>query len=302
MDPLSDIVALLRPHDCMAAGLDASGEWAIRYERHAGMKCNAVVKGGCWLSVDDGPATWLDAGTCFILPHGRPFLISSAEQRREASAETIYAPIPHGGTVVHGEGGEFYMIGSRFLLSGAAAKVLLSPLPPVIVVGPGPDSAVVAWTLDQIAAELRTPRPGSALSIAHLSHVLLLQAMRQHLTSSDVARGTWLAALSDPRIARAVAALHDDPGHAWTVEGLAGKAGMSRTTFAVRFRDATGRTPMAYLTDWRMLLAAKRLASTNDPVAKIAAEVGYASESAFTVAFRRAKGRTPRQYARGGAG
>ncbi|WP_374213672.1 AraC family transcriptional regulator [Jannaschia sp. LMIT008] len=285
----------------MAAGLDASGDWAIRFERHAGMKCNAIVRGGCWLSVDGGRPTRLEAGTCFILPHGRPFLISSSGQRNGMAAETIYAPVPHGGTVVHGDGGEFYMTGSRFLLGGKTAEVLLAPLPPVLIVTPGAESAAVAWALDHIAAELREPRPGTALSIEHLSHFLLVQAMRRYLDSGHLMTGGWLAALSDPQIVRAVAAMHADPGHAWTVEDLARRAGLSRTSLTVRFRRVTGQTPIAYLTDWRMLLAAERLRRTGDPIAGIAADLGYASESAFSVAFRRTMGTTPRRHARSSA-
>ncbi len=298
MDPLSDIVSLLRPHDCVAAGLDAGGDWSIRFDRHAGLKCNAVLKGDCWLSVEGvaGPMR-LQAGDCVILPKGLPFLLSARIAPFGEDAEAIYAPVRHGGTAVYGGGGDFFMAGSRFLLSGPAAGMLLRTLPPVVVVRPGPQQEAVQWSLNRIAEELRDPRPGGALSIAHLSHFVLVQVMRCYLEDAPPETGGWLAAIADRHISRAVAAIHDDPARPWTVQDLASRAGLSRTSFAVRFRRIAGLTPMGYLTQWRMLFAAERLRRTEASVARIAAEVGYASESAFAVAFKRVTGHPPRRYA-----
>lgn len=298
MDPLSDIIGLLRPHDCVAAGFDAGGDWSIRFERHAGLKCNAVLKGRCWLAVDGEEPAQLEAGDCAILPHGRPFLLSARPARVGEDAQSIYAPVRHGGTAVHGGGGAFFMAGSRFLLSGSVADILLSPLPPLMVVRPGPEQAALRWSLGRIAQELREARPGGALSIAHLSHFVLVQVMRCHLAASPRQAPGWWAAIADPPISRAVAAIHEEPARPWTVGELASLTGLSRTSFAVRFRRITGLTPIGYLTQWRMLVAAERLRRTQGPIARIAAEVGYASESAFGVAFKRATGRPPRRYRR----
>ena len=309
-DPLSDIIAMLRPRDCLAAGLDAGGdEWAIRFERHAGMKCNAVVTGGCDLEVEGLDGTLrLEAGDCFILPRGRPFVIRATGRTGRGtdaaeggtSAEEIYAPVSHGGTAVYGRGGDFFMSGARFLVSGPAAGVLLDTLPPAMVVRAGSRSEVMRWTVNRIARELRDPRPGGALLIDQLSHVLLIEVMRQHLSACASETIGWMAALADPAIARAIEAMHDEPARAWTVEELAARAATSRTTFAVRFRHVAGLAPMAYLTRWRMLLAADRLTRTTDPVARIAGDVGYTSESAFAHAFKREMGCSPRRFARDG--
>ena len=303
VDPLSDIVSLLEPHDCVAAGLDAGGDWAIRFERHAGLKCNAVLKGHCELRVDGAEPVTLETGDCAILPHGRAFLLSARPARTGEDARTVYAPVPHGGTAVHGGGGDFFMTGSRFLLSGTAADLLLAALPPVIVVRDGSERATLPWALERIADELREPGPGGALCIEHLSHLVLVQVMRRHLATSAGQElpgrgGGWLAAIADPRLSKAVAAVHEDPARSWTVGELASRAGLSRTSFAVRFRRVAGQTPMGYLTRWRMLVAADRLRRTGAPVARVAGDVGYASESAFAVAFKRATGRPPRRYAR----
>ncbi|WP_375554045.1 AraC family transcriptional regulator [Roseovarius mucosus] len=298
MDTLSGIVALLQPHDCVAAGFDAAGDWSIQFERHVGLKCNSVIKGGCWITVDGGKPVWLDAGDCVILPHGLPFIMSARSVSHGTDANEIYAPVAHGGTASYGGGGEFFMAGSRFLLSGPAVEMLIPSLPPILVVKGGERGEVLAWALNRIARELRAPEPGSALTIAHLSHLILVQALRVFLAQDHSGVTGWLAALSDLNISRAVAAIHAEPSRSWTVAGLAAEAGLSRTIFAERFRQITGRTPLGYLTQWRMLLAMDRLLASDAALARIASDVGYSSESAFAAAFKRQTGHSPRRYAR----
>lgn len=298
MDPLSNIVSLLHPHDCVAAGFDAGGDWSIRFEAHEGLKCNAVLKGECWITVQDTDPVHLPAGHCAILPRGRPFVLSSKPSQTGIDAQILYEPVRHGGTATYGCGGDFFMTGARFLLDGLPARTLMRNLPPLIVISPGPEQETIRWTLGRIADELRLPRPGSPLTVTHLSHVLLLQVLRDHLsTNSPVGKG-WLAALADKRIAPAIAAMHDDPARAWSVETLAKLTASSRTSFAVRFREVTDQTPIEYLTEWRMLIAADRLKNSQMPVATIASDVGYTSESAFGVAFKRTMGHAPRQFAK----
>lgn len=297
MDPLTDIVALLYPHDCSAAGLDAGGDWSIRFDRHAGLKCNAVLKGSCWLWVDGADAPQrLEAGDCAILPHGLPFTVSARQMKIGADAAAIYAPLPHGGTAVYGGGGDFFMTGARFLLSGPVADALLRAMPPVIVVHSRLSGDAVRWSLAQIAEELREDRPGRALSVTHLSHYVFVQALRCHLADASPTTG-WLSLLADTRLSRALEVMHGDPARRWQLAELAALAGMSRTSFAVRFRHVAGETPMAYLTKLRMLRAAHALRRRDTSIAQVAAEIGYSSESAFAAAFKRTMKCTPRQYA-----
>ena len=101
------------------------------------------------------------------------------------------------------------------------------------------------------------------------------------------------------RRSAAITAMHADPGHSWTLQALAARAGMSRSTFALKFKATVGKAPMEYLARWRMLLAGDRLANSSDPVSVIALSLGYESESAFSTAFKRVMGCSPRQYGRG---
>lgn len=301
-DPLSDVLALLRPHDCVAAGLDAGGDWSIRYAPHAGMKCNGILKGGCWLTIEGSrERVWLGEGDCVMLPRGKAFVLSARGARIGDAAETVHSAPSHGETAVLGGGGDFFMTGARFLLGGLASEMLLATLPDVFVIRATAENRAssdetIRWAIARIATELRLRRPGSASSIEHLSHVLLIELMRRHLEDGPPGQVGWTAALADPFIYRALAAIHQDLAQPWTVASLAQRAGLSRTAFAVRFARLVGQTPMSYLTFWRMLWAAKRLDRGRGTVAEAAAEVGYASESAFAVAFKRTLGKTPRRF------
>ena len=107
-----------------------------------------------------------------------------------------------------------------------------------------------------------------------------------------------MAGLKDPLLGRALAAFHDQPGAPWSLAALAREAGMSRSAFAARFSDLIGEPPMAYVTTWRMDVAARLVREERLPLARVAERVGYQSEAAFNRAFRRAHGVTPGAFAR----
>lgn len=155
---------------------------------------------------------------------------------------------------------------------------------------------MLRWALDQLALEIKGGAPGQSLMADHLAQIMLLQVLRLWLASGPGKSPGWLGALSDPRLARAIGAMHAEPGRRWTPAALAEHAGMSRTTFAERFRKAVGRPPLDYLTDWRMRLAADRLQRSGDSVAIIAFSIGYGSEAAFSTAFRRVMGCAPSRH------
>jgi AraC-like DNA-binding protein len=146
--------------------------------------------------------------------------------------------------------------------------------------------------------ELRERQPGDVLVVQHLAYMMLVQALR--LCLAEGARGGvgWLYALADRQMSAAISAMHDDPAHRWTLQALAERAGMSRTSFAVKFKQTVGVSPMDYLVRWRMMLAGDRLTHSSDPLSAIAQDLGYESESAFSTAFKRVMGCSPRQYGR----
>jgi AraC-like DNA-binding protein len=108
----------------------------------------------------------------------------------------------------------------------------------------------------------------------------------------------WLFALADTQMGAAITAMHESPGHRWTLQELGERVGMSRSIFALKFKATVGTSPMEYLTRWRMLLAGDRLTNSSDALSAIAVSLGYESESAFSTAFKRVMGCSPRQYGR----
>jgi AraC-like DNA-binding protein len=300
MDPLSDVLALMRPRSHMAGGFDVGGAWSIRFGRREGVKCYAVLAGACWLEIEggDGP-TRLETGDYFILPRGRPFRLASDLSATPIEAKTIFSTPANGALRLVNGGGECMIAGGHFALDGNHAGLLLSVLPPVVHIRQEADKAKLRWCLDQMRHELREPQPGGSLVVQQLATMMLVQTLRLHLADGSRDEVGWMFALADKRLGAAIGAIHADPARRWTLQALAERAGMSRSTFALRFKQKVGESPMEYVTQWRMRLAADRLVNGRDPVSVVALSLGYESESAFGVAFKRTMGRSPRRYARG---
>ncbi|WMT92408.1 AraC family transcriptional regulator [Pelagibacterium sp. H642] len=302
MDPLSEVLSLLKPRSYVSSGFDAGGDWAVRFsEMDAVIKCYAVISGGCWLVVEGETApVRLTAGDCFVLPSGRPFRLASDLAAPPTDAKAIFPPINAGGVVTHNGGGGLFLVGSRFTISGGPTGLLLKMLPPIVHIRKEAEQTALRWSVERMRQELRDGQPGGFLIAQHLAHMMLVQALRLHLSHGLPEQPGWFAALADKQICAAMTAMHQDPAYRWTLQGLAGRAGMSRSSFAQKFREKAGETPMEYLTRWRMLLAADRLKNGSDPVSVISTSLGYESESAFSTAFKRIMGCSPRQYGRQG--
>jgi AraC-like DNA-binding protein len=299
MDPLSDVLSVLKPRSYGSGGIAAGGDWAIQFPGHQGIKCYAVVTGACWLALDGvAEPVRLQTGDCFLLASGRPFRLGSDLTTPPVAAETVLAGKREGGLARCNGGGDFVTVGSHFLLAGKHADLLLRTLPPIAHIRDESERAALRWAMLRMKQELIEQQPGGELVAEHLAHMMLVQVLRQHLTETASGGVGWLFALADPQLATAIRAIHDDPAHRWTVEELASHAAMSRSTFALRFKQKVGAAPMDYLTRWRMTLAGDRLEHSNEPVSAIARSLGYDSESAFSTAFKRVMGRAPRRYAR----
>jgi AraC-like DNA-binding protein len=300
MDPLSDVLSLLKLHSYACGGFDVGADLCIQFSKHAGIKCYAVVSGQGWLSVEGGPdPVQLRAGDCFVLPRGRPFRLASELGLRPVDFLTLRGDAKNGTVGLYNGGGAFFMVGGHFALAGNHASILLESLPPIVHLQKESDKAVLRWSIEQLMAELREPQPGGALIAQHLAYTMLLQALRLHLSDGAHGRVSWLFALADKQMGAAITALHEAPSHRWTLQELAKRVGMSRSAFAQRFKATVGESPMEYLTRWRMLLAGDKLVNSRDPVSVISLAVGYESEAAFSTAFKRVMGCSPRQYGRG---
>jgi AraC-like DNA-binding protein len=299
MDPLSEVLSLLETRSSHFTGLRAGGDWALDIPAPVGIKFSAVVEGTCWLAVDDaGPPVQLRAGDCFLLAQPRRYSLASDLSITPVALADVYRE-PEDGISHYGEPADVFLIGGRFSFEDDA-KLLLGGLPPVVVVsGNSGQAAILRWALQQLAHEFGTSSPGASLMVRHLAHMMLVQILRLHADSCAHGEVGWLAALADPRIAAAIDAIHAEPARRWTVDDLAARCNVSRSTFALHFKRRMGFGPLDYVLRWRMQLATRKLRRSDASVSAVAQELGYDSDSAFSHAFKRIIGCSPREYRTG---
>lgn len=296
MDPLSDIISFLRLRSYLVGGFEAGGSWSVGFDAHEAVKCNAITAGACWIAVEDaGEHVFLQEGDCFMLPRGRPFQIASDLSLPPDDWRRHFLGTEEGALVNLNDGSGVTVLGGHFALSGPQAEILLGMLPPIVHLRGDTEAEMPRWAFERMRQELSDLKPGGILIAQQLASMIFVQALRLYLKDN---KGIgWLFALSDQRVGAAIKAIHREPSRRWTVETLATEAGMSRASFAARFRQLVGESPVEYLTRWRMLLAGRSL-EHGEPIGAIAHSLGYESESAFRTAFKRVTGTTPRHHAR----
>lgn len=300
-DPLSDVLSLLKPRSYVSGGFNLPRDFAIQFPQHRGIKCYAVLSGNCQLAIDGiGDAVVLAAGDCFVLPTGLSFRLATDLSLPSMDAFAFRLLRKSRLADADDEDRGPSLIGGHFALAGGHANDLLKMLPPIIHIRKEADRAAMRWSLERMREELQNFRPGASLIAQQLSYVMLIQALRLHLTDAASVGAGWLFALSDEAMNAAISSMHDDPARRWTLQELAERAGMSRSIFALKFKETTGSTPMEYLIRWRMLLAADRFTNSDESVAFIGSSLGYESESAFRKAFRGVIGCSPREFRRSG--
>ena len=298
VDPLSDVLSLLKPRTYVAGGFDLRGRWSVEFDPHSGIKCYALLSGACWLALEGlAEAVRLEAGDCVLLPNGQRFCLTNDLALQPTPFAQLHSVEWRGGIATLNGGGETLILGGYFAFAGAHADVLLGAMPPVAHLREDRDKMNLRWALERMRLELVEAQPGGVLVAQHLAHMMLVQALRLYLSGLAGRHVGWLFALADPQLAAAIGAMHAEPGTRWTLPALAEKAGMSRSSFARTFKTTVGTSPLDYLTKWRMLLAGTRLTDGKLPLSSIAVSIGYESENAFSTAFKRVMGCSPRAYA-----
>lgn len=263
-----------------------------------------LVEGGCRARLpDDGAALELGAGDLIMFPHGDGHLLGSDVHRAPVPAESLVEPSPEGGLarIVHGGGGARTRFVCGYLACDSRlCRPMIGALPRMLRVPIGNRTAAswIVKTLEHAAAESRAPRAGTDAVLAKLSELLFVEAIRCYMETIPEQERSWLAGLRDPHVSRALGLMHADPARAWTVDDLGREAGLSRSALAERFALLIGEPPMQYLTGWRLALAARALKEGNEPIIRIAEQVGYESEAAFNRAFKREFGMPPATWRR----
>ena len=297
-DPLADVLAALGAQGVRGTRLEASGNWALSFQGQGRLKFVAVVRGRCWLLLPDQPPEALKEGDVFLLSN-TPFAVASDP----AMAWTDGMPLfegPGQDVVRLGHRADTVMVGGGSTFVGGQAGFILDALPAFLRVDrASPRAAAVARILVLLEAEVGDAYLGGSLVTQRLAEILMIEAIRAYANPDSTHRVGWIAALADAKIGAALRLMHSDVARQWTAAALAAEVGMSRSAFTQRFSARVGRPPLDYLIGWRMTLARSRLTRTSIPISRLAAEVGYSSQSAFAQAFKRTFGITPRSAVAG---
>jgi AraC-like DNA-binding protein len=236
-------------------------------------------------------------GEMVVLPHADRHLLSGREPAEPVQVQELLPVSPWNDIpmLTYGGGGEVSeLVCGYFRSDELLFNAVLRRLPPVFVIRPSGRVAALLEAAVDYALEDGS-RSGGMTAMDHVTGLLLREALRLHAEDTSDANG-WLAATSDPVVSRALKLLHDDPTRDWSAEELARQANTSRSVLGGRFKALLGQSPIRYLVEWRMQIAADLLRTTSLKLAAIAEQTGYGSEAAFSRAFHRHVGQWPAEW------
>lgn len=295
VDPLAEVITLLRPRAVYSKVISGAGAWAVRYSDFGQPSFCTMLEGECVLAVDGQEPVTLVAGDFVLMPATPGFTLSGSAPAVPVFLDPKLLPPPEG-EIRHGkrEGPpDVRMLGGYFVFDSPDAALMVSLLPTLLHVR---GIERLALLVQLVREESIAQRPGRDLVLGRLIEVLLIEALRG--APSEGAPPGLLRALADTRLAVAMRHMHGDPARPWTVVELAKKAALSRSAFFERFSRAVGLPPMEYLLAWRMAIAKDLLRRSDFALAEVAERVGYSSASTFSTAFSRYVGQAPSHYAR----
>ena len=303
MDPLSEVFGSMRIQDAIYTRMEATAPWGFRYpgDTVPRIRFGLMVRGSALLKFkSQRQAIPLYAGDVFIfiLSDEAFTLVDHARSRavdfRELRKLEVDCVIHYGGG-----GALTTLVSGSFGMSAFEAPLISTILPRHLHLRLEQNrSHAFQSVLDLLAAETAQPGIASSRLISCLYKSLFVYAIRAYANSAAAPPKGWLAAMSDKHLSKAIQAMHSGFDRSWSVESLAREARMSRSAFALKFRNVLGQTPLEYLTRWRMYKAGAMIRSNNTTFSEVASAVGYGSESSFSRVFRRETGVAPREYRR----
>lgn len=302
MDVLADVLDAMRVGPPRAVGADVRAPWGLEFPAITGATFHVVLDGSCWLTSATAPPLALGTGDIVLVRRGNEHCL------RHDPAAPLSAPAPYRGdaptTIGHfgidGPGPRTLLLCGAYRFGESRPHPLIAELPDVVHLPAGSGHSAPHHLVRLIGLELGEPQPGRDGVLAALVDATLLYILRAWVAEQSAVAPTrgWAAALTDPAVGAALAAVHAEPDRGWTVAALGVRGGLSRSAFAQRFRALVGTPPLVYVTWWRMTVAARLLRESDAPLAAVAGRVGYGSEFAFAKAFKRAHGTAPGAFRR----
>lgn len=306
MNVLDTLLEVMRPRGAVVGCSWMRAPWGIRFGRAPFVRFNIVLDGHCWVRSPELPEPIrLEPGGLALILRETPHELSSTPRGKTVPIGELMPALEaqwrrDGFPARVREGDALVLHGAYF-----TERTLLSAwtgLPRIICISArdGPSPTRLEGVVASLRAEMESPGQGSQVVIDRLVDLLLVYSFRAYRRINEHAEASWVVGALSPTLGRALTAIHRAPEKAWTVTALAREAGMSRSAFAAAFREATGRTPGAYLVDWRMSVAMRLLRETRRSIERIATECGYDNPYAFSTAFRKRIGEPPTRYRRSG--
>ncbi|WP_176489039.1 AraC family transcriptional regulator [Rhizorhabdus dicambivorans] len=306
---MSEIFSSIRIDGSALAEMRCGGDWGVDMGAGDGIIFHYITEGECWLLGGTTP-TRLSAGDLVVAMHWPAHaLASSPESPLQTALDLVtenHSEFWTGGTLdrpniltAGTDTPDVRLLCSLFTLKGRGASILIDRLPALMHLSAKDQSLAppLRMALDFIHYESQTTRPGYVAVASRLVDLLFIQVLRAVIEQPTIQIGL-LAGLADPNVSRALAAIHSSPSSNWTVATLAREACLSRTTFAERFRQMVGLTPIQYVGRWRMTIAEDLLSQSNQTIEQIRTQLGYGSSFVFARAFRAHSGQSPREYRR----
>ena len=273
--------------------------WAIRMQRKKYAHFHVFERGQGWVELEDSGAETLAAsGDLVILPRGGAHILKDSRETKPVDVDRLLECRDDHILRYGGDGSETTTVCGAFSFENQFGNPILSLLPELIHVTHD-QMKTTDWLepmLRLLAQEVQYPREGSDSIIGHLTAIIFVQAVRAWMETQPQGQGGWLGALRDRQISGALNLIHHKPQAPWTITKLAAEVGMSRSPFATKFSSLVGEPPLAYLTKWRMNLAAGYLQDNQLQIREIAQRVGYESQASFSNAFKRHFAVSPREF------
>jgi AraC-like DNA-binding protein len=266
-----------------------------------------VTEGKAVVKFDGEEEVPVSAGDIVIIPHGDAHAIANGSPSNLIDTEKSLGKFLTGtlNSMRLGGGGEItHFVCGFFGCDRHADRLFLAGLPPMIKMNIRGDAAGewLETSIRHLVCEADSKRPGTTVLLSKMAEALFVATLRRYMEELPPEQVGWLDGARDPIVGAALALMHDNPCHSWTVPDLACEVGTSRSVLTERFARFLDESPLAYLARWRLQLAARRLQSTRNTVLQVAFDVGYESEAAFNRAFKREYGLPPAQYRRKVAG
>ncbi|WP_227998955.1 AraC family transcriptional regulator [Nocardia australiensis] len=304
MDLLGDWLTVAGVHGTVGAHLEAGGDWGVRWDGQGDAVIYAVTAGAAWIEPEGHTPVQLVAGDAYLVASGTPHALASSAGAMPRRCDTRSANSTSGAGVMRlgTASPATHILAARYSYDTAITTQVLALLPTTVHLRADFGASCLGDTLRLLARELGLSRPAAGLVLDRLVDIMLVQFLRVWIDSAaerpDHGLSSLLGAATDSIVGEAVGLIHAEPARPWTAETLAAAVAVSRATLIRRFGEVVGTTPSAYLGQWRMDLASRRLRDTDDPVEAVAHDVGYTSVPAFTRAFTRAHSRSPARYRR----